>query len=50
VVNDDFEHALAMLQAIVAARRARASRQMETWRRIVASFGPAGAHEKEEGA
>lgn len=50
VVNDDIEHALAILQAIVAARRARASRQLENWRRIVASFGPAGAHEREEGA
>lgn len=50
VVNDDFEHALATLQAIVAARRSRASRQMETWRRILASFGPVQAHDKEEGS
>jgi guanylate kinase len=50
VVNDDIDRALSTLQAIVAARRARAARQLETWRRIVASFGQAGLHDDKEGA
>jgi guanylate kinase len=49
VVNDDVEIALGTLRAIVTARRVRAARMRETWRRILTGFGPHAAQDNKEG-